>query len=170
MPATFTGGRASSRAVFPADGDDRPPGQGIPSSTLSGTIISGYEGGASPVSPIMNNKRICSPLTRLTALELANAVRREQIRLLLWWTRAMSATFTGGRASSRAAPDDPEGTAPGHAPGCGLLARLVRIHFFLNRSSHANTSIIDKTQTEYDGVRNTWSPNNEECTENQEVS
>jgi len=30
----------------------------------------------------MNNKRICSPLTRLTGLELANAVRREQIRLL----------------------------------------------------------------------------------------
>ena len=30
----------------------------------------------------MNNKRICSPLTRLTGLEFANAVRREQIRLL----------------------------------------------------------------------------------------
>ncbi len=30
----------------------------------------------------MNNKRICSLLTRLTGLEFANAVRREQIRLL----------------------------------------------------------------------------------------
>ena len=30
----------------------------------------------------MNNKRICSPLTRLTVLGMANAVRREQIRVL----------------------------------------------------------------------------------------
>ena len=30
----------------------------------------------------MKKKRICSPLTRLTILGMANAVRREQIRLL----------------------------------------------------------------------------------------
>ncbi len=29
----------------------------------------------------MNNKRICSPLTRLTISGMANAVRREQIRV-----------------------------------------------------------------------------------------
>ena len=29
----------------------------------------------------MNNTRICSPLTRLTVLGMANAVRREQIRV-----------------------------------------------------------------------------------------
>ena len=33
-------------------------------------------------SVAMNNKRICSPLTRLTGSEWAKAVRPEQIRLL----------------------------------------------------------------------------------------
>ena len=34
----------------------------------------------------------------------------------------------------RAAPGDPKGAAPGHAPGRGILVRLVRLHFFLNSS------------------------------------
>ena len=34
----------------------------------------------------------------------------------------------------RAAPGDPQGAAPGHAPGRGILVCLVRLHFLLNRS------------------------------------